>query len=72
MSFRAEPSGVVAESKGGWIPRLRFASRGMTRITVSARKAPMLIIGAMMHKLIHAAFGVLKSGLPFNPTLHGA
>jgi len=30
----------------------------------------MLIIGAMMRKLIHAAFGVLKSGQAFNPALH--
>jgi transposase len=37
-----------------------------------AGKVPMLIIGAMMRKLIHVAFGVLKSGQPFNPTLHGA
>ncbi len=35
-------------------------------------KPPMLIIGAMMRKLIHVAFGVLKSGKPFDPTLHGA
>jgi len=35
-------------------------------------KAPMVIIGAMMRKLVHVAFGVLKSGQPFNPALHGA
>jgi len=35
-------------------------------------KPPMLIIGAMMRKLIHVAFGVLKSGKPFDPSLHGA
>jgi len=35
-------------------------------------KVPMLIIGAMMRKLIHVAFGVLKSGRPFNAALHGA
>ena len=34
-------------------------------------KPPMVIIGAMMRKLIHVVFGVLKSGKPFNPTLHG-
>lgn len=33
-------------------------------------KPPLLIIGAMMHKLIHVAFGVLKSAQPFNETLH--
>lgn len=38
----------------------------------AAGKPPMLIIGAMMRKLIHIAFGVLKSGKPFDPALHGA
>jgi transposase len=36
----------------------------------AAGKPPMLIIGAMMRKLIHVAFGVLKSGVPFKPELH--
>ncbi|PKL98642.1 MAG: IS110 family transposase [Gammaproteobacteria bacterium HGW-Gammaproteobacteria-7] len=36
----------------------------------AAGKPPMLILGAMMRKLVHVAFGVLKSGKPFNPTLH--
>jgi transposase len=31
----------------------------------------MLIIGAMMRKLIHVVFGVLKSGKKFDPALHG-
>jgi len=35
-------------------------------------KPPKLIIGAMMRKLIHVAFGVLKSQKPFNPDLHVA
>lgn len=35
-------------------------------------KPPMLIIGAMMRKLLHVAFGVLKSGRPFDPALHHA
>ena len=43
--------------------RLRLASAG---------KPPMLIIGAMMRKLVHVAFGVLKSQQPFNPALHHA
>jgi transposase len=34
-------------------------------------KAPKLIIGAMMRKLAQVIFGVLKSGKPFNPALHG-
>ena len=33
-------------------------------------KPPKLIIGAMMRKLVHVAFGVLKSQLPFNQSLH--
>jgi transposase len=32
-------------------------------------KCPMQIIGAAMRKLIHLAYGVLKSGKPFNPEL---
>lgn len=35
-------------------------------------KPPKLIIGAMMRKLIYAAFGVLKSQKLFNPNLHFA
>lgn len=38
----------------------------------AAGKPSMLIIGAMMRKLIHVAFGVLKSGKTFDPTMHGA
>lgn len=38
----------------------------------AAGKPPMVILGAMMRKLVHVAFGVLKSGKPFDPTLHGA
>lgn len=38
----------------------------------AAGKPPMVIIGAMMRKLVHVAYGVLKSGEKFNPALHGA
>jgi transposase len=31
-------------------------------------KCPMVIIGAAMRKLIHLAYGVLKSGKPFDPS----
>lgn len=41
------------------------------RLALSGKPAK-LIIGAMMRKLLHVAFGVLKSGKPFDPTLHGA
>lgn len=43
--------------------RARLAAHG---------KPPRLIIGAMMRKLAQVAFGVVKSGAPFNPALHGA
>ena len=43
--------------------RERLAAKG---------KPPKLIIGAMMRKLVYVAFGVLKSGKPFDPALHGA
>jgi transposase len=35
-------------------------------------KPPKLIIGAMMRKLAQVAFGVIRSGNPFNPALHAA
>jgi transposase len=38
----------------------------------AAGKPPMVILGAMMRKLVHVAFGILKSREPFNPALHGA
>jgi transposase len=37
-----------------------------------AGKPAMLIIGAMMRKLAQVAYGVLLSGKPFDPTMHGA
>jgi len=46
----------------GRLFRQRLAANG---------KAPKLIIGAMMRKLAQLAFGVLKSGKPFNSALHG-
>ncbi|MFZ6642346.1 transposase, partial [Undibacterium sp. TC4M20W] len=36
----------------------------------AAGKPAKLIIGAMMRKLIHVALGVLKSGKPFDASLH--
>lgn len=38
----------------------------------AAGKPPKLIIGAMMRKLVHVAFGVLKSGKAFSPELQNA
>ena len=56
---------MVTLYRTGWGKQFR-------RRLATAGKPPMLIIGAMMRKLIHVAFGVLKSGKPFNPALHGA
>lgn len=37
----------------------------------AAGKPPKLIIGAMMRKLVHVVYGVLKSKKTFDPALHG-
>lgn len=44
----------------------------MRQLHVDTVNPVKLIIGAMMRKLVHVAFGVLKSGKSFYPTLHGA
>lgn len=55
---------MVAITKTHWGRAFRDRLR-------AAGKPPMVIIGAMMRKLVHVAFGVLKSGRPFDPALHG-
>lgn len=50
--------------------RTAWGKQFRSRLTL-AGKPPMLIIAAMMRKLLHVAFGVLKSGKIFNPALHG-
>jgi transposase len=56
---------VVAMTKSAW--GKAFAAR-----LAAAGKPPLLIIGAVMRKIVAIAYGVLKSGQPFNPALHGA
>ena len=56
---------MVATTRTDW--GKRFKER-----LAAAGKPPMLILGAMMRKLLHVSFGVLKSAQPFNPALHGA
>lgn len=51
--------------------RTDWGRRFRERLAASG-KPPKLIIGAMMRKLIHVAFGVLKSGKSFNPALQNA
>lgn len=56
---------MVTLYKTDWGKRFR------ERLAASG-KPPKLIIGAMMRKLIHVAFGVLKSGKMFDPALQNA
>jgi transposase len=53
------------------ITALRFNPliRAMGLRLSSAGKSKMLIVGAAMRKLLHIAYGVLKSGKPFDPHL---
>jgi transposase len=55
---------MVALYKTAWGKRFRER-------LAAAGKPPKLIIGAMRRKLIHVAFGVLKSGSNFDAGLHG-
>jgi len=50
---------------------MRTQENNRLDVARDAGKPPKLIIGAMMRKLIHVAFGVLKSGKNFDPALHG-
>lgn len=54
---------VVAMTRTPW--GKAFASR-----LLAAGKPKMLILGALMRKIVAIAYGVLKSGKPFNPALH--
>ena len=56
---------MVALYKTDWGKQFR------DRLAASGKPAK-LIIGAMMRKLLHVAFGVLKSEKKFDPALHGA
>lgn len=47
-----------------WNPTIRVMRARMQR----AGKQPMVIIGAAMRKLIHIAYGVLKTGRAYEPT----
>lgn len=56
---------IVTLHKTAWGKQFR------DRLAASG-KAPKLIIGAMMRKFVHVAFGVLKSGRTFEMSLQGA
>lgn len=55
---------VVAATRTSWGKRFRDR-------LLAAGKPKKVAIGAMMRKLVYVAFGVLHSGKPFNPVLHG-
>ena len=54
---------VVAMTRTAW--GKAFSSR-----LLKAGKPKKLVLGALMRKLVAIAYGVLKSGTPFNPALH--
>jgi transposase len=54
---------MVATTRTAW-------GRALKQRLAAAGKPPMLILGAMMRKLVHVAYGVLLSGRPFDPALH--
>lgn len=54
---------VVAMTKTAW--GKAFACR-----LLAVGKPKKLILGALMRKIVSIAYGVLKSGKPFNPALH--
>ena len=56
-----------------WWPfnKTDWGKRFKDRLAASGKPAK-LIIGAMMRKLLHVAFGVLKSEKKFDPALHNA
>lgn len=54
---------VVAMTKTAW--GKAFSSR-----LLAAGKPKKLILGALMRKIVSIAYGVLKSGRPFDPALH--
>jgi hypothetical protein len=47
-------------------------SRAFAQRLAQAGKPKMAIVGAAMRKPVHIIFGVLKSGRPFDPTMHAA
>ena len=54
---------VVAMTKSDW-------GKAFSTRLLAAGKPKMLILGALMRKIVSIAYGVLKSGTPFNPALH--
>ncbi|HEV2123947.1 MAG TPA: transposase [Chloroflexota bacterium] len=49
--------------------RCNPATRALAERLRAAGKSKMTVVGAAMRKLVHIAFGVLKSGKPFDPKI---
>ncbi len=54
---------VVAMTKTAW-------GKAFSQRLLAAGKPKKLVLGALMRKILAIAYGVLKSGKPFNPALH--
>ena len=76
MKPRMSKVGHVFLRKSLYIPAMialyqtAWGTRFRERLAAGG-EPPKLVIGAMMRKLVHAAFGVLKSGQTFDSSLHG-
>jgi len=72
---RMSKMGHTAIRKAVYMPALTAMSRtpwgkAFSSRLLAAGKPKKLILGALMRKLVTIAYGVLKSGTPFNPALH--
>ncbi len=54
---------VVAMTRTAW-------GKAFSQRLLAAGKPKKLVLGALMRKILAIAYGVLKSGKPFNPALH--
>ncbi len=71
---RLSKTGAPRLRKALYFPAIAAIKHNPTIKAMSVRlkergKCPMQIIGAAMRKLVHLAYGVLKSGKPFDPAL---
>jgi transposase len=77
LKTRLSKMGHVLLRKALYMPAMVAVNRTEWGRAFNARlasngKAPKVIICAMMRKIVHVAFGVLRSGQPFNAALHNA
>ena len=74
---RMSKKGHTAIRKAVYMPAVTAMSRTLwgkafSRRLLAAGKPKKLVLGALMRKIVAIAYGVLKSGVPFNPALHAA